>query len=122
MKVIQEKICFTDLPEYIRDQLAREIIDDFDYGYNDDYFAGVFVDLFEYDCSLKNDQETLKSLISKEYSFEKLINDDSFEYINKDIDILINQPILIFGGSISDGNHRTAVALSGNFIIRAYCY
>jgi hypothetical protein len=119
MKYI-ESISFLETPEYLQDQIAREIVDDFDAGYNPIDYKDMKIEIYEYDPNDSKDRETLEDHYKDKVSNEGKPAESDLKYYFDNPNELIKFPILIFNGTCAEGRHRLHVSLKLNHKIRLY--
>ena len=109
-----------DAPEFIQEQIAREIVDDFDQGYDVNDYKDMVIELYEYDPKIGSDKETLEGHLNEKIrnEGEPLVSDLQF-YIDHPEE-LITTPILIFQGQCAEGRHRLMTSLKTMKPIRMY--
>lgn len=119
MKII-DSVSFNLLPDWAQDQVARELVDDFDQGYNPLDFKDLSLNLVEYDPNNKEDNLTLSEWLHDKIENEgnPLIQD--LEYYETNPEQLTLFPILILSGNCVEGRHRLTVSLLNHLKIRAY--
>jgi hypothetical protein len=120
MKVL-EKIDFVDAPEFIQDQIYRELYDEDERTPSPALVRGEMVlELIEYDPFNLADHEILIDHLNQKISDEGEPDWDSVDEIGNSG--CINDPILITTGICREGRHRLAAALKFGLLIKAYVY
>lgn len=115
------KFRYLELPEFIKDQVCREL----DYegnGISDEEFEAkakkMLFSLFEYDPQDTNDRIIIEEHFRDKVQAEGDPDPDVVNEIGSSGRIL--DPVLIIGGSCKEGRHRLAAALKYRLKIRAY--
>ena len=121
MKTI-ESIKYNYLPDWAQDQIAREIVDDFDEGYNPLDFKDEMISLIEYDPCQAEDLEILTEWLQEKISNEGDPLVEDLDHYHSNLEELITFPILILNGSCVEGRHRLMISLLHHAKIRAYIY
>jgi hypothetical protein len=104
----------------VQDQVARELVDDFDQGYNPNDLKDLLLQLVEYDPSNSDDNTILTELLKEKIDNEGNPLIDDLKYYEENPEQLIISPILILSGSCVEGRHRLTVSLINSLKIRAY--
>lgn len=117
MKIIRE-IEFLDLEDYLQDQIARELVEDFDKGYDPSEFNSLRIYLYEYDPSFKEDKELLEDFLDQKISSEGEPEEEHLLFYDNNLHLLIKQPFLVINGFCGEGRHRLATSLKHNHVIR----
>jgi hypothetical protein len=118
--VEKDKINYLNLESWVQDQIARELVSDFDAGYNPNDYKDLVVSLFEYDPNLESDREILEYWLSDKLRNEGVPAEADLSFYRENVELLIKMPILIIQGTCSEGRHRLSVALQLNEKIMAY--
>ena len=113
MKVINN-LSFLEAPDFIQDQIARELCEDFDSGYNIEDYKDLRLELVEFDPS---DIEILTYYLNEKIRDEGQPSD---QYYDDHTEELITFPILIINNVCSEGRHRLDTAIRLKLNIRAY--
>lgn len=114
------RLTYLELDDDYQFQIARELVDDVDQGYDPLDYKDLKIFVYEYDPNVNEDLNILLDFYNQKVSDEGEPLEEDLKYYYDNINELISNPILVMDGYCREGRHRLKVALNQKHKIRAY--